>query len=217
MAFSELINRLIPQGAVMAGATPQTILADGTSGGTEPGYYDTSPLGNLLRQVETMQAETRIKEEAKQKKQKHRVDMYKTLRDAGYDPKKAYDAVIAGDFPTEPGGITEAQEKTKAEAGLARKKTEIYPTNTKSLLHAKIQEKVANGDELTSGEQRLYDEVIRKYGQKSDLGAILDAKKKEAAPAKAAGMVPMITPAGVKKLVPAANVARAKAAGWKER
>lgn len=220
MAFSELVNRLIPEGAVMAGATPKTILADGSGPGSEPGYYDTSPLGNLLRRVEQMQAESKIKQQEQQKKINNRIDTYKTLRDAGYDPKKAYEAVIANDFPSEPGGETSQEKKDQATIDYTKKKTDILPTSTKSKLHSDIQQKVANGETLTPGEQRIYDEVIRKYGNKSDLSEVVNSNKEKAGTAKKTTpgkMVPMINPAGQKKLVPAENVERAKAAGWKTR
>ncbi len=63
MAFEGLINRLIPEGAVLAGSRPKTILADGSGGGSDPGYFDTSPLGNVLRKVEEMQVISSMKEE----------------------------------------------------------------------------------------------------------------------------------------------------------
>src|SRR3990167_1391067 len=186
MAFSELINRLIPDGAVLAGNKPKTILADDSGGGSEPGYYDTSTFGNLLRKMEESQVKKQAKEAAAMKKNKDRSDMYKTLRDSGYDPQKAYEAVMKNQLPQEAGGITSDEKKSQAEvlkieAQTAREKattkkierqTSIL-TQAPGVLRQKIIAKVANGEDLTTGEQKIYDEVIRKYGQKSDLDSIL--------------------------------------------
>ena len=226
MAFSELINRLIPQGAVMAGQRPQTILADDTApaGGSAPGYYDTSRTGNLLRQIQVMQAQEKMKEEEQLKKNQNRLNYYKTLRAAGYDPKKAYEATINRDFPKEEGGVTPEETVKEAQAGYYKSRT--IGAKQKSVLHAEIQDKVARGVPLTAGEKRLYDEVIRKYGNKSSLSDVLANKNAQPAAAAAAGggdeikkedYVPMVSPIGQKKLVPRANVEKAKAKGWKLR
>ena len=222
MPFSSLIERLIPEGAVMAGSKPKTILADDSGGGSAPGFFDTSQGGNMLRALEEYQVRTQMQAEKEMKKVSNRADMYKTLRDSGYEPRSAYDAVLNNEFPKEPGGKSGKEDKDEAVVGKLKAQTEREEATTKKIekqtsvitrsgsdLKKKIMDKVAAGDDLTPGEQKVYDEVIRKYGQKSTI----PSKKKD----EAAEYVPMIDPTGKKKLVPKQNVEKAKARGWKLR
>lgn len=224
MAFSELINRLVPEGSVMAGNRPKVILADDSGGGSEPGYFDISKWGNLLRGVERFQAGIKAKAEEETKKQKSRMDMYKTLRDAGYDPKRAYDAVLDSKFPVGPGGETTEEKETEAKIKESEAKIEYYKkrgekleTKPEQKLRERIIEKVASGEELTPGEQKVYDEIYRKYGKKSDLEAVLGEKINKIDSGGKEEYVPMKDPLGNKKLVPKKNVEKAKARGWKLR
>ncbi len=150
--------------------------------------------------------------------------MYKTLRDAGYEPKRAYDAVMSGQMPEEAGGDTPKEQETAAKIGVANATTEKIKAQTEKVktqpgpaLRQRIIEKVAKGEDLTPGEQKVYDEVIRKYGQKSDLSTVLENKAVKIDQSKTEDYVPMINPAGQKKLVPKANVEKAKSRGWKTR
>lgn len=228
MAFNELINRLIPEGAVLPGSRPKTILADDGSGGGEPGYHDTTAMGNMARALQAFQASEQIKQEEKIAKMKKRSDMYKTLRDSGYTPKKAYEAVNKMEFPDEEGdesvkekenvaNVDKIKAQTETEKARGRnidKRTELL-TKSKSTLHQEIQQKVADGDELTPGEQKIYDDVIKKERKRSDLEEVLGEKAEKKT--KGDELVPMLDPLGRKKLVPKGNVEKAKAKGWKLR
>lgn len=228
MAFSSLIDRLIPEGATLPGSPRKTILADDGSVGGEPGYYDTSKIGSLLRELQRVQIESAEVEQKRQEREQKKMDMYKTLRSSGYDPKRAFEAVQKGQFPDQSGGDTAEEQKTQAEVDLKKAqegktkaetdkiiKDSTSGSKTAAVLRQEIIAKVAKGEELTPGEQKVYDEVIRKYGQKSDLSSILGDKKE--ASAATPEMVPMKDPAGKNKLVPKANVEKAKAKGWKLR
>ena len=223
MAFSQ-------NGSVRIGATPKTILADGTGGGSEPGYYDTSKLGNLLRTIEEIQVKEQMKQEKALKQKQDQSDMYKTLRDSGYTPQKAYESVVAGNFPDMPGGQTAEEEKaamsikkTQAETNKIEAETDKVKKETTKLgvtsadLRSRIMNKVSSGETLTAGEQKVYDEVIRKYGQKADLESVLNNKVNNTNNVNKADYVPMVNPAGQNKLVPKGNVEKAKAKGWKLR
>lgn len=228
MPFDTLINRLIPEGSVMAGRKPRTV----TESGDIVDNYDTSTMGSINRAMQAYIVEAQIKKEKQQKKVKDQSDMYKTLRDAGYEPKKAYEAVMKGEFPDEASTgeskvdletvkIKAQTEQVQAQTEKIKKTTEVI-TRPSAKLREEIIQKIANDEALTVGEQKIYDEVIRKYGEKSDLETVLRGKK-EAADVAAAGtsgkdeFVPMLDPLGRKKLVPKGNVDKAQKKGWKLR
>ena len=98
--------------------------------------------------------------------------MYKTLRDAGYDPKRAYDATLKGTGIPEPPEKPFDEEEDEEEALLKKMKlraeTEkiqqsiVKGREKKPLkLEERIKEKVAKSgyDSLTPGEMKIYDEL----------------------------------------------------------
>lgn len=221
MAFESLIDRLIPEGAVMAGSRPKVI----TEPGGTPGYHQTDALSRLVRGLEKFQQQQKTQQEEQMKKQEKRMDMYKTLRDSGYDPSRAYKAVMANEFPDVPGGET-AEEKKKeldikqTEANIEQTKAETDKIKTGSL-QDRILAKVEAGDTLTSGEQKVYDEYIRKYGQKGSIEGIMEqVPEEEGAPAKKddkVGWVYMTTPEGKTKHVHPDDVKKGLKKGWKKK
>lgn len=80
--------------------------------------------------LSTIMATLEAEEEKKQKKLKDRADTYKTLREAGYEPKAAYDALASGKLPTTPPGETTAEKKDKA--GLAKTEADTEASKAKA-------------------------------------------------------------------------------------
>ena len=173
--------------------------------------------GGIMDLMAGLMQRQKIQEEEKLKKQKNKADMYKTLRDAGYEPKKAFEAVQAGQFPEEFGGETSKEKVANANIDRLKAQTKKLTTQPSAALRARITEKVANGEDLTPGEQKVYDEVIRKYGQKSDLSSVLERKANKIDQTQQTEYVPMFDSQGNKKKVPKANVEKAKSKGWKLR
>uniref|UniRef100_A0A6M3IVG9 Uncharacterized protein n=1 Tax=viral metagenome TaxID=1070528 RepID=A0A6M3IVG9_9ZZZZ len=181
------VEELMKQGYVPEGQTPKTILPEGG----DPGNYDTGPMANVARALEKMRFKFQQDQETKIKKIEKKSDMYKTLREAGYEPKRAFDAVSKLEFPTEMPGETPAEKEKKIdlqqkELNLKRTGKEIEKTgmeiekiqseiNTpnRTRLTARVLNKIANEEMLTPGEQKLYDETI-KHKTGSDLDSILN-------------------------------------------
>lgn len=171
---------LLDQGYVPPGVAPKTI--------TEPGATPMTGVGNdsisrFVQGVLQQSQEARARDERAAEKAKKQTEMYNTLRDAGYEPKRAHEAVLKLEFPSEPGseGLKQKQEeanlaKTEAEVGKVQADTEKAKADaslgpTKAQLQARIMTKIADGTALTPGEQKVYDEVIKKSG--SDLDELL--------------------------------------------
>ena len=173
--------------------------------------------GGIVDLLAGMMQAKQIKEEKAMKKQKNQADMYKTLRDSGYEPKKAYEAVMSGKLPDEAGGDTVKEKIGAANVNRINAQTEKIKTKPANSVRQQIVDKVAAGEDLTPGEQKVYDEVIRKYGQKSDLSSVLQNKADKIDQTNPDDYVPMIDPSGKNKRVPKANVEKAKARGWKLR
>lgn len=204
-------DALLEQGYVPAGVKPKVI----TEPGGTPGNYQTDKLSTMLRGLEKFQKEEKAKEEERQKKLSKQVDMYKTLRDAGYEPNKAYEAVMKGIELPQP----DAEDRT-----IPRTQRE------------KIIDKIARGEALSAGEQKVYDETIRhKDDSGNNLNSLLkDSPKKEDGQqdlAEALGekvgatdesmrgkdMVPVIAPDGTRGWIPIKKLKKALAAGYKTR
>jgi hypothetical protein len=112
-----------------------------------------------------MQDQQTKEAERKQKK----FDQFKTLRDAGYSSQQAYDLILKGTGLPAPegGGDIERQQK---EANLEKTKAEtekIGKEKTPSL-RDRIINKVAIGETLLPGEQKIYDDTIKRRGDNPD-------------------------------------------------
>jgi len=225
----DVLNSLIPQGTVLPGMTPN-VIEDGVLHGPD---YQTDRLSTLSRALEKHQTQQRAVEQEQLKREEKRMDMYKTLRDSGYDPGKAYEAVMKMEFPRAPGGETVkekevAVKKMKAmrTSGIEKAKGEGIEadTNRKKLVN-RILQKVADDVSLKSGEQKVYDEYLRKYGNRSDVSDIESAvKKKTEVPSKTVqgnlnttGWVKMVNDKGKKVSVHPDDVQKVLKKGWKLR
>lgn len=159
-------------------------------------------------------------------KQKNEIDMYKTLRDSGYDPSSAYKAVREGKI-TGPGGETPKEKESAAKVkDLAatttiKEKQATMLTESQKGLTQRILNKIAEGTELTKGEQKVYDEVIRKYGNKSALEEALGLGSPDGSGSDSSApveqWVPMLDPQGNPKKVHVEDVQTAIKQGWKKR
>lgn len=142
--------------------------------------------------VEKRKAEEEINQKKEIESKQRRIDMYKTLRDSGYTPAQAHKAVMEDKFPDVPGQQTEDeksdalnQQKTKAQinkekalAGKYRKQTSLLTQKPEDLKEG-ILRKLANDEALTAGEQRIYDEVIKKSSGESDIQQQIDEARLE--------------------------------------
>lgn len=138
-------DNLLEQGYTLPGTERKTIVDGG-----EPGYHDTSTLGKFAQGLQTFLAKAQAAEEKRQKEMERQVDMYKTLREAGYDPKSAYDAVKSGRFPNVPAGESVKQKQEQA-------------TLRKTEAEAEIKEKeVKEGAQTESGKFRAAVTKVRK-------------------------------------------------------
>lgn len=122
-------------------------------------------------------------QEGKQKKMKSDTDMYQTLREAGYSPQKAFDAVQSGKFPQSPGGDTLKEQKAglykervQAQTEDIKSRTEAR-TKNRSALQGKIIEKIINGAELSPGEQKIYDDLLKRKSGEGELDEVLSGPK----------------------------------------
>lgn len=208
---------LLEQGFVPAGTTPNVINAEGNM----IGKVSTDPLSRLMRTLEASSIKNQAKQEKLQADQAKKMDIYRTLREQGYDPKKAYEAAMNGTLPMEAPGET-MKDQTDA-AGLEKTKAETEKikkginTKTKEDLENEILDKVSKGLALSPGEQKIYDDVIkrRKEEGSDSVDAIITGKN--AAPAGTANMVPVYDPDGEPGFVPKEKLEAALAKGFTRR
>lgn len=95
---SKWYDKLLEQGAVPAGTTPNVINAEGKM----LGKAATDPLSRLSRAMDEASKERESKEDAKLEENKRKIEYYKKLLDAGYDKKTAWDAAMKNEFPSGP-------------------------------------------------------------------------------------------------------------------
>lgn len=115
------MDSLLQQGYVPQGAEPLTITEPG---GAPQQNIQTDRLSNLLRALKQDEQDKQMRFQEQQKKMQNQTDMYTKLREAGYDPKSAYEAIQKNEMPSAPGeGATKgALEQQKAQADIDYKK-----------------------------------------------------------------------------------------------
>lgn len=218
------VDALLQAGYTPAGGPTNVVPVQGTD-----------PLALMNQGLAAYQAQYKADQVAQQKEMGRKLDMYKTLRDSGYQPADAYNAVIKNKMPEVAGGLTDKEKKIQAQtaninaaAGLRKAQTLKVNAETnvvnlapnQKALTLKILTKIAGGQKLTTGEQKVYDEVIRKYGNRSALELALGGAADSSAAAGQAGTdtsgyVPMLDPSGTPKRVHPEDVSKALAQGWK--
>lgn len=171
-----ILDELLRQGYTLPGAPRNVIQPDGTAG------MDQGPLANLSQGIQTFIAKQQLADQERQKKLKNQADTYKTLRDAGYTPEKAHAAVISGNLPDDIPGLSTSDEvdqakltesaanvekskadtiKTIAETGKINAETSVVG-DKKNTIESQIMNKLANNLPLNDGEQKIYNDVIKK-------------------------------------------------------
>jgi hypothetical protein len=122
-------------------------------------------LSSLAEVNKTMQDAQTKEAEEKQKK----FDTFKTLRDAGYSSQQAYELILKGTGLPAPEGEGNVEQQQK-EANLAKTKaeTEKIGKEKTSSLRDRILGKVAAGEILLPGEQKIYDDTIKRRGDNTD-------------------------------------------------
>lgn len=119
MARSSEVAALLDEGFVPSGAKPK--VRDPITG--EASYQSSNIPGRMLKALVVYQQEQQAMVQRRMEDAKKRSDMYKTLRDAGYDPKRAHKAVVEMQFPTEEGEKPAKERKTEAEIGKLQAQT----------------------------------------------------------------------------------------------
>lgn len=109
------------QGAVPLGAKPKTVLEPGG----EPGHYPQDRLSRMARTLQRYMQKIEENQEKARLKAEKQLDMYKTLREAGYDSKRATEAVRKMEFPEEPGGLPVKERKAEAEISKIEAETAV--------------------------------------------------------------------------------------------
>lgn len=85
-------------------------------------------ISNVLRQIGVS---FQKQEEKSLEDKKKKADMYRTLRQSGYSPERAYKVIESGDtFPKPDGGVTLEEEKTRAGIEKDKALTEKYRKQT---------------------------------------------------------------------------------------
>jgi hypothetical protein len=147
----------------------ETLLAQ--MGYRPAGSGSNSRIGEILSSLaevnKTMQDAQTKEAEEKQKK----FDTFKTLRDAGYSSQQAYELILKGTgLPAPEGEGTTSIDKQQKEANLAKTKaeTEKIGKEKTSSLRDRILGKVAAGEDLLPGEQKIYDDTIKRRGDNTD-------------------------------------------------
>jgi hypothetical protein len=219
-----LEQTLLSQGYTLPGAPRNTINPDGSFGPAS------NPMMTIMKGIQTYMTQKKVQDQEKQKKMKESGDTYKTLRDAGYSPEKAHAAVISGDYPKDVPGLTiddekdkASLEKTTAETGLLKAQTETTGLK-KNTIESGIMNKLAQGIELNPGEQKIYDDVIKKKnnGGLAELLSQMDRNSTglEGTPANdnksVDADVQVMSPDGVKGKIKASKLPAALAKGFKK-
>lgn len=216
------LDALLEQGYTLKGMPRKRINTD--TG--ETGYEETSTLGRIAQNISGFLLKQRQEEEKRQKEMNKKLEMYKTLREAGYDPGRAHKAVQEMKFPAEAAAESIKEQQAKAELEKTRVETEkikkdmLTPSKGKGL-QSRIMEKIANDEELTPGEQKIYDEVIKRSDTGDELADILKNKGQAGGGGDAKSqwrddeMVPVISPEGKAGKIPRKNLTKALKAGYK--
>lgn len=157
MAWDE--SALLAAGFVPSGVTPKRINSQGEATWQTEGQENLGALNNALSGVfQSMQ----LAHQRKQEKLKNRFDMYKTLRDSGYDHLAAAKASEKMEFPTDaPAEQTMPEGFTRVGGKVVKDPTYANPLEQKKLgirqEELNLKKKMAEGDNLTPGQRLLKD------------------------------------------------------------
>lgn len=150
---------LLEQGYVPRGVAPKTSIDGGA-----PGYQNTGVMATIARALQLFQQQQQQVLQQKQKKMKDKIDMFNTLRDSGYDPQAAFDAVEKMELPKSIPG--KSLETRKTEADITYKEN---LSKNKGAVIANILNKIVAGEDLSTGEEDIYKDVIARQSDLSDV------------------------------------------------
>lgn len=129
---------------------------------------------NFLQKIGQQMKFQQIEEERQRKELSDRFDMYKTLRQAGYEPKLAFEAAgMKGKAPMpmdeadidtqqKKAELAKTKEETTSIISERERKDRLSELPTQQRMHAIILDDIINGRTLTPGKQRIYDETMKK-------------------------------------------------------
>ncbi len=228
---------LAAMGAVPKGAKSNVI--DSETGKSES--FQENPFGRVLRNVVKFQQQEQVREEKRIKRTMDQASMYQTLRESGYTPKRAYDAVQKNYLPEpEPEQETLKEKRVESEIETSQAKTDYYrsriPLN-EGVAQKKIELITAQIDKLKQkavadpGQEQKANKQIEKLNAEIEL---INARKNALANKKSTNqnelndildkkttgkeeMVPVLNPQGKPFRIPRSKLAAALKAGWKKR
>lgn len=119
-------DSLLEQGYTLPGTQAKTIPAEGG----EPAYMPNDRLGMIAKNIEAFQKQHQDQMKKQQEEFKNQLDMYSTLREAGYDSKAAYDIIKKGKLTELPAGKTFGERKSEAEIAKTEAATKYIEAKT---------------------------------------------------------------------------------------
>lgn len=217
-----LRNGLVPQGYQKKSFDPIT----------QQSYVESdSGLGRAAQVIQRILVQRQQVMKDRREKLEKQFDMYKVLRDAGYDPKSAHEAVQKNQMPAAPGGESlEEQEKKatieekQAKADYYRKgasKRTVIDQMTPNQLQSRLKFLLENPSEDEASDQQEISAITRKIREmtlgKTQAGQEAPAQRTEkpVKSEKSGPRVLMEKPDGTKVRVAAADVNKALKKGYK--
>jgi len=94
-----------------------------------------------IKKLQKFQDQMREQEQKRLDDIKRKSDMYGTLRDSGYTPKQAFEAVEKQQFPEEQPGLSTKEKKTEAETDLYKAKAKYYRDDNKKVFGSDVSKK----------------------------------------------------------------------------
>lgn len=218
-------DELLRQGFVPKGVRRKQLNASGEATWETGAQRAGTALNKVMDNVYGALEMRRKQEQQKAEAQAKQFDMYKTLRESGYDPKAAHEATLKKVGLPEPSGTDKfgrEEEKTQAELGLTKAKTKYYEqggakrTVIDKMTPAQLQDRlkfltdpvnVQEGDEEETTQEILsITKTLR--------GMTTGKKEASGTESPSEGFVIMKSPDGTKYKIPKANIEKAKQRGF---
>lgn len=219
-------DELFRQGFVPKGAEPRRISPDGSVTAFQPSKANrvAAVLTQVLQQAQA-------NEKQRQEKLAKQFDMYKVLRDAGYDTKSAAEAVRKNQFPDAPGGESLEEQEKRASIDEKKAHAEYYRAGgakrtvidqmTPNQLQSRLKalNEILEPTEEDRQEMQVISKKLRTLSMGSTAEPVIEEEKepvrKEKAPQKDGPRILMEKPDGSKVKVSVKDVNKARAKGYK--
>jgi len=154
------VSTLLEQGFTLPGMPRKEINTDTGEVG-----YEQSGMGAIAKGLTSFLLAREKEQKKQQEEMKTQSDMYKSLREAGYDSQSAFDAVMKRKMPTQAGGEALKEQKEKQDISESKAKEAYYTsrankpdTEVKITLNEAV--KKAQSGEIT------WDDVTEKFPTK---------------------------------------------------